>query len=231
MYYLSLLTYFLSFVIFLFCMYLLTKDDFVILRKNITMEQIFNISFIAFFVAIVFSRIFFVVFTFDEKFLNPLVFLVFPYFPGFSVVGAVFGGLAFFVFKSFKSKMPMRHMLDLYCLSIIPGLIFGLFIYIVFIQKLIVSFAILIPIFFLGLFIFLTLFFYRNKFKEGSTGFLFLACFSVILLLSKLIKTKNLGLLIGNEWIILVLIFLLSAYFFIRQEKIDIKIKNFVLRR
>ncbi|MCL5438739.1 MAG: prolipoprotein diacylglyceryl transferase [Patescibacteria group bacterium] len=231
MYYFSLLLYFLCFVIFLFCLYLLTKDDFVILRKNITMEQIFNTSFIAFFVAIFFARIFYVIFAFDEKFLNPLVFLVFPYFPGFSLIGAVFGGLVYFIIKSWRSKMPTKHILDLHSLSILPALVFGLFVDIILIKRSTISYAIFIPFVFLGLFIFSLLFFHRNKFREGSMGFLFLSCFTAIFLFSKLIKTRGVVLLIGNEWIILVLVFLPSLYFFMRQEKLDVKIKNFVLRK
>jgi len=63
--------------IFLFTLYCFVRDDYILFRKNISIERIFNIAFLLFGAFLVSARFFYVVFNFSPKFLNPLVFLVF----------------------------------------------------------------------------------------------------------------------------------------------------------
>src|SRR3989344_6058385 len=87
----------LCFFIFLFALFVLTRDDFVLIRKDVTLDVVFNISFVAFAVSLTSSRILYVILNPSSDFLNPLVFLLFPYFPGLSLLGAVAGRVLFLV--------------------------------------------------------------------------------------------------------------------------------------
>src|ERR1035437_892356 len=105
------------FFIFLYLLYYLSRDDFVIVRKDISMERIFNLAFLTAIVSLFFSRLFFVLESFDPKFSNPLGFLAIPYFPGLSLIGAIAGAEVFiFLYSSFR-KLPIGKMLDLFALS------------------------------------------------------------------------------------------------------------------
>ena len=66
-----------STVIFLFTLYVLSKEDFVLLRKNISEAALFDVFFIVVLVAILFSRIFYVGFQFDVSYLNPVIFFLY----------------------------------------------------------------------------------------------------------------------------------------------------------
>lgn len=107
----------LSFIIFLFFAYQLGRDDFVFLRKNVSIEQIFNSIFLGFFVAIFTARLAYIAFHPSIKFLNPLVFLALPYFPGLSFLGGVAGLFGFSFAYFYQRKLPSQRLLDMYTVS------------------------------------------------------------------------------------------------------------------
>src|ERR1035437_128302 len=94
------------FFIFLYLLYYLSRDDFVIVRKDISMERIFNLAFLTLIISLFFSRLFFVLEKMDPKLLNPLGFLAIPYFPGLSLIGGILGaGVIIFLYSRFR-KLP-----------------------------------------------------------------------------------------------------------------------------
>src|SRR3989344_2886665 len=94
-------------VLFLYRIYHLANDDYVLLTKNITLEDIFNAVFVCSLVSLLFSRFFYVFMNPNPVFLNPLGFLLFPYFPGLSLTGVLIGGiLALFLYIRIK-KFPL----------------------------------------------------------------------------------------------------------------------------
>lgn len=114
------------FFIFLFALYLLTRDDFVFIRKDVSLEKVFNMAFTTFAASILGARILYVILNPSSNFFNPLVFLLFPYFPGLSLVGGVGGGVLFLVFLCKYQKLPMGRLLDFFSISFLSALPMGI---------------------------------------------------------------------------------------------------------
>ncbi|MBI2431222.1 MAG: prolipoprotein diacylglyceryl transferase [Candidatus Levybacteria bacterium] len=208
-------------LISLFALYLLANDDFVLLRKQVLITKIFDIAFLIFGVSLFSARLFYVLFHFDQTFLSPFVFLLFPYFPGLSLPGGIVGGVLFFFSYSHSAKLPIGRVFDVFSLSLFSALPLGLLMQFLVIKK--EFFAILLL--FLGVaasiffFIMFIRSFQKGNFKDGSIGFLSLSCFSLIAFIAEFVgKKENDVLLIG--------VFLVSAVFFVHQEKPFLKIKN-----
>ncbi|HEV2339322.1 MAG TPA: prolipoprotein diacylglyceryl transferase family protein [Patescibacteria group bacterium] len=100
-------------LVFLFCIYELAKDDFVLLRKKISPEQIFNTLLIALPVSIFFARVIYAALQMPRLFLRPLAFFAIPYVPGLSLGGGIAGVLLFFCFVATRKKLPVERILDI----------------------------------------------------------------------------------------------------------------------
>lgn len=83
-----------SLIVFLFCVFLLSKDDFVLTRKNISLDSMFHLVFLVSLFALVASRLFWGILARNPSIINPLIFFAIPYVPGLSLAGAVGGGMA-----------------------------------------------------------------------------------------------------------------------------------------
>ena len=93
----------------LFLIYTLSKEDFILLRKDISMDKLFNFIFLIFIVGLFSSRVIYAIIYSPRMFLNPLLFLLFPYFPGLSLLGGVVGIGAYIrtgIFIKFASWIP-----------------------------------------------------------------------------------------------------------------------------
>lgn len=106
-----------SFIIFLFCVYQLTKDDFIFLRKNITTEDVFNIIFITLPVALLSARIGFVLLHPKWNYLNPLIFFIVPYFPGLSLLAGIVGSWIFISIYTRNKKILTKRLFDILAIS------------------------------------------------------------------------------------------------------------------
>lgn len=114
-----------SLIVFLFCLYQLTRDDFVFLRKNVSVEQMFNLTFLGLPIVLLFARIFYVVGHPSWHYLNPLVFFILPYFPGLSLPGGIVGALLFMHLFTRKGKMPQERVIDVLLLAFLISLTVG----------------------------------------------------------------------------------------------------------
>ena len=103
----------LSFIVFLFAVYVLAKEDFVLLRKNVLTEHVFDIIFLGFLLALLAGRIVFVLFHFSVHYLNPFVFFLLPYFPGISVEGGILGAGLYVYFYARNKKIPSLRISDI----------------------------------------------------------------------------------------------------------------------
>ncbi|HEX7042451.1 MAG TPA: prolipoprotein diacylglyceryl transferase family protein [Patescibacteria group bacterium] len=121
-----------SFFVFLLVIYLLSREDFVFMRKNITLESIFDMAFINGVFALLFARIIFVAFHFKMTYLNPLVFLIVPYFPGLSISGVVIGSFLFILWFSKIRKIPVWHVMDIFSVGFFYAFSISLFGYSIF---------------------------------------------------------------------------------------------------
>lgn len=223
--------------IFLYCVYVLSNDDFIFLRRDVTMEKLFNIIFLGSIAAIFTSRLFYGLFHSKSVLANPLVFLFIPYFPGLSLVGGVAGVGAYLLFLMTRQKnpLPVGRVADFFSIAFLISLPIGFIGYIMFSEEsvLVVNAVSQAGVYFILFIIFLKFFLPRllsGKFKEGTITFIFLVCFSLINLIANAFpKISILDYFKNFENLILIGVFLASLVFMTKQENLLTQIKN--LRR
>lgn len=211
-----------GFFIFLFCLYAFSNDDFVLLRKNITLTQVFNIAFITSLVGIFFSRFFYVLFHFSPTFLNPFVFFVFPYFTGLSQGGGVLGSMIFMILYFKSKKLPFARVFDFFSLSFLCSLwvFFSIQQIILLVEKKPVDpVAFIYPIIYLILFLVFVWFFVREKLRDGTAGLVTLIVFSFVSLFQNLMTRVGKASLVTPEDIIYIFLFLSSLILLIKEER------------
>lgn len=108
-------------VIFLFCLFAIAKDDFIFMRKNLSLSAIFDIAFFAGLGGLLVARIVFVATHYSILYLNPLVFFVIPYFPGLSGIGLFIGGAGVLYGIAMRKKLPLGRVFDVFSLSLLPS--------------------------------------------------------------------------------------------------------------
>jgi len=213
--------------IFLYCVYVLANDDFIFLRRDVTMEKLFNIIFIGALASLFVARLFYG-FSANKIFVNPLVFMLIPYSPGLSLLGGVGGAGAYLLFlmKRQENPLPMGRICDFFSIAFLISLPIGFMGYLMFSAGSIsiIKLGVQAAAYFILFIIFLKFFLPQllsGKFKEGTIAFLFLICFSLVSLISNAFsKISILGYFKNFENIILILIFLLSAGMLIQHESL-----------
>jgi len=200
------------FFIFLYILYYISRDDFVIVRKDVAMEKIFNLAFLASLVALFFSRIFFVLIHPDPKLLNPLGFLALPYFPGLSLMGGIASaGIFIFLYASNK-KLPVGKIMDLFTLSLLGVMPIGYAInFLVHFGKVSLFNNIFLTISFLLVLIFAKIvypFSNRGEIKDGSLSLIYTSVVSFLYFLTKLfLNIKDFSFLNVENILVLVVLF------------------------
>lgn len=218
--------------VFLYCVYVLGNDDFIFLRRDVTMEKLFNMIFAGSLVSLFTSRLFYGFFHSGTIFANPLVFMLIPYFPGLSLLGGVIGAGAYFLFLASRQgkTLPVGRICDFFSIAFLISLPVGFMGYLLFAEKSIgivrvggqAAFYFVLFIIFLKFFLPKLL---SGKFKEGTIAFLFLICFSLTNLISNVFaKISILEYFKNFENIILILILLLSSWMLIQHEDLLLKI-------
>jgi len=213
----------LCFFIFLYFLYFLTKDDFVIIRKDVALERIFSMAILTGFVSLISARLGFVIFNLHSGLLSPLAFFAIPYFPGLSLISGVTGGSAFIYFYSIYKKIPVGRLFDLFSMSFIGVFPIGLLINIliqqgrepVIINVLFVSSIIIFFVFSKLIFPFSS----KGEIKDGSLGLIFILILSFIYFTAKLfINIKSFSFLSAENIFILVVFF--SSFVLILNQEI-----------
>lgn len=208
------------FLIFLFVFYVLTVDDFVLFKKHITIETMFNLAFIAAVVSLLSARIFYVVFNFSSAYFNPLVFFLFPYFPGLSMGGAILGGAAYIVYYCKAEKLPLTRVSDFFALSFLASFPLKILVQIIGSKKLletaVLAFGIVISYSLFALFV---LAFQKKKLKEGSSGLMAVISFCLIgFAVGFVNKTQNFLFFLSKEDFLLLTIALVSLLLLLQNE-------------
>lgn len=220
--------------VFLYCVYLLANDDFIFLRRDVSMEKLFNIVFLGALTCLFFSRLFYGIFYAKNILSNLFIFLLFPYFPGLSLLGGVLGAGAVFLFLAKqKNPLPLGRISDFFSIAFLITLPIGFLGYFMFSES---GFPIqraggLIITYFILFIIFARLLLPRllsGKFKEGSITFLFLISFFTTSLVNNLIgwEGKVFNLRLTPENFILALILISLTIFIAKQEGLIEKIKK-----
>ncbi len=213
------------FFIFLYVLYYLSKEDFVIVRKDISIDRIFNLAFLTGIVSLFFARFFYVLFNPAKELFNPLVFLAFPYVPGLSILGGIAGAAAFsYIYAKYK-KMPAGKILDLMTMSFISVLPLGYLItYFILFFKTSTFYNLMFIVSILMLLIFSKIihpFSIKGEIRDGSLGFIFISLFSFFYFMIKLfLNIKTFSFFDLENVFLLVLIFL-PLVLLINQEIMD----------
>lgn len=217
------------FLIFLFTLYLVSHDDFVLLRKDISQTTLFDTTFIMIPFSFLLSRLFYAFSHPSGNYLNPLYFLLFPYFPGLSLLGAIIGAGGF-LFLYFKAKrLPFERLLDLFALSLLPCFPFGILGYFILSGYNLISAEVIFTTFsYIFLFAFFSFYlfpkFLKGRFKEGNMSILFVMALSFISLVSRLLSGKF---SFGFEEIIFILLLSSSIGIIINREEFLDKVLSF----
>jgi prolipoprotein diacylglyceryltransferase len=173
------------FFIFLYCFFVFAKDDFLLLRKNITLEQLFNIIFVSFIVSIFGARFLYVLEHLSPVYLQPLVFLVFPYFPGLSVTGGIISASVIIWYIVRKKKFPLAHLFDIFSLCFLASWFSGMLFFVLaeLTRRNFLFFYFSGSVLGFIIFGFLVFSFTKNSLKEGNTAFLSLSFFGYLVIL------------------------------------------------
>lgn len=225
------------FFIFLYCVFVLANDDFIFLRRDVTMEKLFNTIFLGSFFSLFTARFFYGLFYAKDIFSNLLVFLLFPYFPGLSLLGGVVGiGVYFFFLRTRKKDpLPLGRMSDFFSIAFLISLPVGFISSLMFLEKgsSIMNLGIQAVLYFILFIIFLKFLLPKllsGKIKEGSIALLFLISFSLVGLISNLFPKINfLDYFKNFENLISITTVIASAFLLIKREGFLLRIKE--LRR
>jgi len=211
-----------SLFLFLYCVFVLAKDDFLLLRKNVTLEQLFNVSFLSFFGGLFLSRLVFVLEHAKAAYLNPLVFFLFSYFPGLSITGGIFGATLVLWVYTGRKKIPFGRILDIFSVSFFFSWSAGLFLN--FIISLALTHHIGFPLLFSSiaffcLFLLFIWLFATGKLKDGNIGFIGFAMFAIVQFASSMLARgpKN-YVSFTIEDVLLIFLFLGFIGMYIQQE-------------
>lgn len=220
--------------VFLYCVYLLANEDFIFLRRDVTMEKLFNIIFLGGLVSLFFARLFYGLSYATNILLNPFVFLLFPYFPGLSLLGGVFGaGVTFLFLQRKKETLSLGRMSDFFSIAFLAALPVGFLGYFMLSEG---GFSAVKAGSLVGVYLVLFMIFLRfllpqllnGKLKEGTITLLFLICFSIVSLISNAFPKINIPDFFKNfENLILTAVLIASLVFLIKQEGLLSKIKKF----
>lgn len=210
-----------AFVLFLYFIFKLVKDDYVFIRKNISLEQMFDLTFIVIWISLFFARVFFFIF-------HPLsdknIFLTFFSFQvqGFSLVGFVLGGIvAVYLIGKYK-KFPLGRLFDFFTLAFIMALPLGFLSSAAFTRnfQLLLSLGNALVYFIFAIFSWKYIYPKINsrELKEGNLPVVFALFFSTVSLINAtLLQQEGKITLISLESILLFFVVLLSLGIFIKQ--------------
>lgn len=210
-------------VLFLYRLYHLANDDFVLTKKNIELEEIFNTSIIISIVSLVFARFFYVIFYPKAVFMSVLGFILFPYFPGLSLVGGFIGGSVILYFYGKYKKFPMGRVFDFFSLSFMFILPVGFIGYFLLSGEFTIGGLIKLILFTAALVV-ANIYLYPKasalEIKDGTISILFLIFFSVILLLTNAIDNTGISNFINHYENFLLIIMLIFGFILLVKQEI-----------
>lgn len=213
----------LSFFTFLFVLHILAREDWVLMRKNVTLEQLFNIAILTCFAGLLFARIFYIVFNPSWNYLNLLVFFLVPYFPGLSLSGGIIGALLFLLYYAKLKKFPFDRVADLLSIVLLlampVGLIGTLFLKVHPYLAVILGELIIYPLLYVVMIKVIQPAVVRGEVRDGTSTFLIIMSISLISFLANMIPFHRPEhfFMNGNE-ILFFFLFLFSLMYIINHE-------------
>lgn len=212
-----------SLLLFLYVLYRMVKDDYIFIRKGISLEQSFDIAFTTLWVSLFTSRFFYLLchlyvgqnFLFD--FFTPNK-------GGFSLTGAVIGGIFVVYVISRYKRVPLGRLSDFLCISFLYTLPLLFLSEALFVRGSALLFVFLNAVVYFILLLFFIQFLYprvmNRSIKEGFLAILFLLCFSFIALMTSLLTSlKHIQNIASIENVILFALFIFCLVLIIRLER------------
>ncbi len=200
------------FLLFLFTFYSIVKDDFYFIRKNITLDDLFDTVITGIFWGGILSRIVFAAEHFQPG-KNVIGLLFFPPSPGFSFQGMIIGSLLVFFIVTKRRHILTWKFLDYVAisyLSVFPLLFLTVFsniyIFLIYTVLFLFFFFVLLPMN------------NRGVFKEGNIALLFLIMFSLVSLLDDVVALYRNNALPAIEDYVYICIFLFASLLLIRTQ-------------
>lgn len=210
-------------LVFLYALYKLIKDDYVFIRKGVSLEQAFDIAFICLWVSLFFSRLLFLLFYLPQ---GKNLFLEFfsPKYGGFSLVGTIIGGIIGLYVVSKLKRIPLGRLSDFLGLSFLLALPVGFLSSLLVTSKSLLLYFSLNAMLYFMLIIFFVQFLYpklmSRTLREGSLAIIFLLSFSLISLVTAFLTAlKNLPAMMNGQNIVSVLLLLFSVGLLLKQER------------
>jgi prolipoprotein diacylglyceryltransferase len=209
-------------LVFLYALYRFVKDDYIFIRKGISLEQAFDFAFITLWSGLFVSRALFLLFNLHK---GENLFLDFFSVKngGLSLTGGIVGAIfAVYLISKYK-RLPLGRLGDFLSLSFLYSLPLLFLADAVFVRNNDLLIVFLNAIVYFVMLLFFIQFLYpkvmNRTLREGMMGILFLLFFSLIALTtSLLISLKNIQIFINPENIILILLFIISIVLLIKQE-------------
>lgn len=217
-------------LVFLFFLYKLTGDDHVFIRKNISIEHMFDIAFNTLWVSLLVSRIFF--FLFDKRISGNFFIAFFTTWGGLSLSGAIASAITFLYFVGKYKKLPVGRLYDFLILSMLFALPIG-YLSIALLrwqQKMMIPYLICSFVYIIAAVLFKKFLYPRllnRTLKEGSITIYFFFLFSVVSLSTSLVNWgKPFVTFITASNILYVGILILATVLLIKQEKNKLRRKS-----
>lgn len=211
-----LLLFILGFILGVFYIFSLARRDLVLVRHSIGEEAIIDLVIASFFFGFLGARILHVAIYFENFGFDIFRWILFPYFPGLSLMGGVLGALGFILIFCRKRKLPIRTILDIAVLGFLLASPFGF----------LGAFPIYIieGILFFLLFLIFTIFRkMRIIRRDGIVALTFFCIFAIVTFAFDFVRfdRKYIAFLTVNQWISIVLA-ATSITFLVRFKKEEI---------
>lgn len=215
----------LSFIVYLFVLHILSREDWVLMRKNVTLEQLFNIAILTCIAGLFFARVFFIAFNPNWKYLNLLVFFWVPYFPGLSLSGGILGAVLFLLYYAKLKKFPFERVADLLSTVLLVafpiGLLGSLFLKEHPLLPVIIGELVFYPILFFIMLKLVQPAVVRGEVKDGTSTFLIIMSISLVSFIANMIPFhRPEHFFMNGSEILFFILFIFSLLYIIKHELI-----------
>ncbi|OGH11370.1 MAG: hypothetical protein A3B38_00900 [Candidatus Levybacteria bacterium RIFCSPLOWO2_01_FULL_36_13] len=210
------------FFIFLYNLYFVSKEDILLIRRDILINKIFNLAILSAIASLFFARLFYILSYPNQIFNSLLGFVAFTYHPGLSLMGAIAGGLLFISLYSKYKNYPIGRILDLFTVSLLGVLpIVYILIFIASLGKTDTVFNIFLIISFIISLVFIKGVYKlseKGELKDGSFSLIFLTVFSLLYFLIMLFSNLEDFSFLKVENLLSFVVIFLSIGLLVNQE-------------
>ena len=189
---------FACFFVALFCLFRLGRDDVILIRKNVSMEQLFNLAFLSGFTGILVGWF------------------------GNTLAGGISAGMLFLIVLTRRNKLPTGRIADFFSVAFLCVIPFAFFL-LYFFQRQHEVIYIVSAIFSFFLFLFFLIILLpkalRADMKDGSLTLLFLINITLLLIFISVFRQVYGNFPFSLEDGLFVFVFVSSCFLLVRQEK------------